>query len=69
MVIIDDRIWPDIIKVYLHILIIDTLPRNGSITAPRVERQNYIPTSELWCSDGVLGHQTIVADGLEILKS
>ena len=66
MIIIDNRIWPDIMKVYLHILIIDTLPRNGSITAPRVERQDYVPTSILWCRDGDLGHQTIVANGLEI---
>ena len=69
MVIIDNRIWPDIMKVYLHILIIDTVPRNGNITAPRVERHNYIPASKLWSSDGVLGHQTIVAYGLEILGS
>ena len=69
MVIIDNRIWPHIMKVYLHILIIDTLPRNGSITAPRVERQDYVPTSILWCRDGDLGHQTIVAYGLEISKS
>ena len=68
MVIIDNRIWPHIMKVYLHILIIDTLPRNGSITAPRVERQDYVPTSILWCRDGDLGHQTIVAYGLEISK-
>ena len=69
MIIIDNRIWPDIMKVYLHILIIDTLPRNGSITAPRVERQDYVPTSILWCRDGDLGHQTIVAYGLKISKS
>ena len=69
MIIIDNRIWPDIMKVYLHILIIHTLPRNGSITAPRVERQDYVPTSILWCRDGDLGHQTIVAYGLEISKS
>ena len=69
MVIIDNRIWSDIMKVYLHILIIDTLPRNGSITAPRVERQNYVPARILWCRDGDLGHQTIVTYGLEISKS
>ena len=69
MIIIDNRIWPDIMKVYLHILIVNTLPRNGSITAPRVERQDYVPTSILWCRDGDLGHQTIVAYGLEISKS
>ena len=68
MVIIDNQRWSDIMKVYLHILIIDTVPGNGSITAPRVERHNYIPTSKLWCNDGVLGHQTIVAYGLEISK-
>ena len=65
VVMINKRIWPCWINVYLH-QIIEATARKGSISVPMIEREGYVLFNFLGVYNHIWRQQTIATDILEI---
>ena len=67
VVMINKRIWPCWINVYLH-QIIEATARKGSISVPMIEREGYVLFNFLGVYNHIWRQQTIATDILEKYK-